>query len=77
MTASSTWASPAPRKTSQLPSDLKALVYEFNPKTNTFNTTPVFSMNLGHPRGCVFSGYGTNEIALKGINAPKFGRQGS
>jgi SdrD B-like domain len=36
--------------------NLFAHVYEFNPATNTFNTTPIFSTTLNYPKGKVHTG---------------------
>lgn len=39
---------------------LKAVVYRFDPETQQFTNTPVFSTPLNYPRGCVYS---TNVMA--------------
>jgi hypothetical protein len=43
---------------------LKAEVWQFNPATQTFGASPVFSVPLGYPRGCIFA---SNDSA----NGPK------
>ena len=55
-------------KSTQNASQLKAEVWRFDPATQTFGASPVFSAALGYPRGCIFA---SNDSA----NGPK--NQGS
>ena len=57
-------------KSTQNASQLKAEVWRFDPATQTFGASPVFSTALGYPRGCIFAEVNTG-INLFGVNAPK------
>ncbi len=58
-------------KSSQDTDDLKAEVWRYNPQTQAFSASPVFSLDLDFPRGCIFSGFDAGEVGQGGINAPK------
>ena len=42
-------------KSTQNASQLKSEVWRFDPATQTFSASPVFSVALGYPRGCIFA----------------------
>ncbi|MCB0202480.1 MAG: hypothetical protein KDI03_20610, partial [Anaerolineae bacterium] len=42
-------------KSTQDPDQLKAEVWRFDPVSQTFGGSPVFSLNLGYPRGCIYA----------------------
>ncbi|MCB9129702.1 MAG: hypothetical protein H6647_02075 [Anaerolineales bacterium] len=42
-------------KSTQNASQLKAEVWRFDPATQAFGASPVFSVALGYPRGCIFA----------------------
>ncbi|MDJ0757303.1 MAG: SdrD B-like domain-containing protein [Ardenticatenaceae bacterium] len=50
-------------------SELAAYVYRFDPAVNTFNTTPVMTVDLTYQRGCIFTNFSPRSCAVTTDNA--------